>query len=83
MDAMATQDLSIARPDRPDASITAQGQLLIGGETVETHPAQRAEPLAYRNKVLTRIHDGVDMGMHGARLGLKPAGTTLHGALTG
>lgn len=50
---------------------------------METHPAQRAEPLAYRNKVLTRIHDGVDMGMHAARLGLKSAGRPLYGALTG
>lgn len=68
---------------RPKAEISPQGDLLIGGKTVATSPAQRTLLLDYRKQSIGIAEAGMDIGTQGADLGLQAAKQALWGKLSG
>jgi hypothetical protein len=68
---------------RPKAEITPQGELLIAGKKVAATPAQQALLLDYRQQILGIAEAGMDIGSHGADLGISAAKQAVWGALSG
>ncbi len=79
----AGDDRDADRRNLPKAEITPQGELLIGGEKVKATPAQRALLLDYRHRIVDIAEAGMDIGIHGASLGVNAAREALWGAFTG
>lgn len=67
----------------PKAEISADGDLLIGGEAVAVTPEQRALLLDYRAHVVKLVEAGMALGVKGADLGMQAAGEALRNVFTG
>lgn len=84
---LQTQDLTLSeRNDAhayPEASITPQGDLLIGGKAVTLTPAQRTEMLAYRQQLLEVAEAGLAVGRQGAALGVRATSVALAAVFSG
>lgn len=68
---------------RPKAEITPQGVLLIEGRKVDANAQQRALLLQYRKQVEGIASTGMDIGVHGADLGMKAATEAVKGIFSG
>jgi len=67
---MATQDLDIGKETQglPRASLSPQGDLVIGGEKVAITPAQRELLLSYRSQLAGVAEAGAEVGLQAAEL---------------
>jgi hypothetical protein len=79
------QNITISDHDTgaPDAAITPQGDLLIGGKAVATTATQRATLLDYRQQIVDIGSQGIAIGRQGAALGMKAAGEALAAVFSG
>ncbi|WP_313437537.1 hypothetical protein [Stenotrophomonas sp.] len=80
---IAKGNIKISADNQPQAEITPDGRLLIGGKEVETTAAQRSQLLDYRGHVAGIAQDGMDIGVAGAKLGASAAGEALKGVFSG
>ncbi|WP_416057113.1 hypothetical protein [Stenotrophomonas maltophilia] len=80
---IAKGNIKISADNQPQAEITPDGRLLIGGKEVETTAAQRGQLLDYRGHVAGIAQDGMDIGVAGAKLGASAAGEALKGVFSG
>ncbi|HBK46496.1 MAG TPA: DUF2884 domain-containing protein [Xanthomonadaceae bacterium] len=67
----------------PSATITEQGELLIGGKPVQLTDAQRRLTLEYRTQLQAITRQGIEVGKQGAALGVQAAGEALKGVFSG
>ena len=67
----------------PDAKISPQGDLLIGGKAVALTRAQRDEVLAYRQQLVEIAEAGMAVGRQGAALGTQAASVAMAAAFSG
>ncbi|HDS1039334.1 TPA: hypothetical protein QDZ42_002395 [Stenotrophomonas maltophilia] len=80
---IAKGNIKISADNQPQAEITPDGRLLIGGKEVETTATQRSQLLDYRGHVAGIAQDGMDIGVAGAKLGASAAGEALKGVFSG
>lgn len=82
-----SEDITLSERDDahayPEAKITPQGDLLIGGKAVALTPAQRSEVLAYRQQLLQVAEAGMAIGKQGAALGVHAASVALAAVFSG
>jgi len=57
----------------PPAAITPQGELVVAGTKVPMDEAGHALALAYREALIAVAETGMDLGVHGADLGMRAA----------
>jgi hypothetical protein len=67
----------------PKAVITPQGDLMIDGKMVPATPEQHAMLLDYRRQIIGIAEAGMDIGAHGASLGIQAAKEAIWATLTG
>ena len=67
----------------PEAKITPQGDLLIGGKAVALTSAQRTEVLTYRQQLLQVAEAGMAIGKQGAALGVHATSVALAAVFSG
>lgn len=67
----------------PKAVITPQGNLLIDGKMVPATPEQHTMLLDYRQQIIGIAESGMDIGAHGASLGIQAAKEAIWDTLTG
>jgi len=72
-----------SRQDLPKATISPEGELQIGGETVPATPEQRRLLLEHRANIVAVAEAGILIGTQAADLGLKAAGGALAHAFSG
>ena len=82
---IAEQNLSLGDHDGrlPDAELTPQGDLLIGGNKVAVTAEQHALLVKYRQQLEKIARDGVAIGMQGVDLAGKAVSTALSGIVSG
>lgn len=73
------------KPDAalPRAEITPQGDLLVGGDTIDVTPAQRRDLLQYRAHVLAIAEAGMTLGVKGADIAGQAVGEALRSVFSG
>ncbi len=67
----------------PEAEISPNGDLLVGGSEVATTPEQRELLLEYRGHVVALVEAGMAMGVKGADLGIQAARDALGSVFRG
>ncbi|KAF1722612.1 DUF2884 family protein [Pseudoxanthomonas wuyuanensis] len=77
------KDITLSATGMPKAKITADGELVIGGDKVDTNAEQRALLLAYRKEMEGIAQQGAEIGIQGAALGGKAAKEAIKGVLSG
>lgn len=83
-DELATENISLDGPaGAPKAEITPEGELLIDGRAVQVTDDQRRLLLDYRARVVEVASAGAQVGIEGARLGVRAAGEALRGVFSG
>lgn len=84
---LQTGDITLSERDGahayPEARITPQGDLLIGGKAVALTPTQRGEVLAYRQQLLGVAEAGMAVGKQGAALGVRATSVALAAVFSG
>lgn len=80
---MATGNIDISESGQPDAEITPQGDLLIGGSKVEITAEQRELLLDYRGHVTEIATTGAAIGIQGASLATSAMSKAFAGVLSG
>jgi hypothetical protein len=81
--AMENTTLNSHDKNAPDAVITPQGDLLIGGKRVEITPQQRNEVLAYRAQYIEIARQGIEIGHEGVEAGRRAVVPMIFAALFG
>jgi outer membrane murein-binding lipoprotein Lpp len=67
----------------PDATITAEGDLLIDGKPIQLDASQHQQVLAYRAQLNDIAQQGIEVGKQGAALGVQAAGDALKSVFNG
>lgn len=84
---LRTRNIELSQRDDahnyPDAKISPQGDLLIGGKAVALTPAQRADVLAYRQQLVQVAEAGMAIGRQGAALGVRATQAALAAVFSG
>jgi hypothetical protein len=81
---LATENIDISDSgQQPEAEITPQGDLLIGGTAVEITPEQRELLLAYRAHIVDIATTGAALGVQGASLATSAMSKALSGMFSG
>ena len=82
---IAEQNLSLGDHDGhlPDAELTPQGDLLIGGNKVAVTAEQHALLVQYRQQLEKIARDGVAIGIQGVDLAGKAVSTALSSIVSG
>lgn len=68
---------------QPDAKISADGGLTIGGETIAVNPAQRVLLQSYLKEMNGMTADGIAIGKQGAALAGTAVSEAIKGAING
>lgn len=68
---------------QPDAKISADGELTIGGKTVAVNPAQRVLLQSYLKEMNAMTADGIAIGKQGAALAGTAVTEAIKGAIKG
>ncbi|MCF7220244.1 DUF2884 family protein [Marilutibacter chinensis] len=78
-------DITLNSDDKnaPEAKITPQGDLLIGGDKVAINDAQRALLMQYREHVAIVAEAGAEVGLHAAGIATDAIGDAIKGIFTG
>lgn len=76
-------NIKISSDNQPDAEITPDGHLLIGGKDVPADANQRRQLQAYRGHMVAMATEGMEIGLAGATLGANAAGEALKGIFNG
>ena len=76
-------NIKISADNQPQAEITPDGRLLIGGKEVDTTPAQRRQLQDYRGHIAGIAKDGMEIGVAGAKLGASAASEAIKGVFSG
>lgn len=82
---IATENLTLSAQDKaaPEAAITPDDELLVGGHPVELTAAQRTQVHAYRQQLVEMAMEGIEIGRQGAEIGLDAAAPLAIKALFG
>lgn len=75
--------LVVKTPARPDARISANGDLRIGNNAVAVDPAQRTLLKRYYSEVIAVRDDGIATGNQGAALGVHAIGSAFGNLVAG
>ena len=70
-------DVVIAPNARPEARVSAQGALSIGGKAVVVTPTQRAQLLAYHRDAFAVLRSGLAIGKAGATMAGSVVGSVI------
>lgn len=68
---------------QPDAKISADGELTIGGKAVAVNPAQRVLLQSYLKEMNAMTSDGIAIGKQGAALAGTAVSEAIKGAING
>lgn len=80
---IAEENMQLEADGRPDAEITPEGDLLIGGKSVALSADQRALLAAHRTQLVGIATEGVQIGRQGVDLAGKAMKSALFAVLTG
>lgn len=82
---MSSENLKLDADDGslPDAEITPEGGILIGGEALALDDAQRALALDYRKGIIELAASGADIGVQAASIATEAIGDAIAGIMTG
>ena len=80
---IAEENMQLEADGRPDAEITPDGDLLIGGKAVALSADQRTLLAAHRTQLIGIATEGVQIGRQGLDLAGKAMKSALFAALTG
>ena len=82
---MSAENLKLDADDSslPDAEITPEGGILIGGEALVLDDAQRALALEYRQGIIELAASGADIGVQAASIATEAIGDAIAGIVTG
>lgn len=80
---IAEENMQLQADGQPDAEITPEGDLLIGGKAVALSAGQRTLLAAHRNQLVGIATEGVQIGRQGVDLAGKAMKSALFAVLTG
>ena len=80
---IAEENMQLEADGRPDAEITPDGDLLIGGKAVALDAGQRVLLAAHRRQLVGIASEGVQIGRQGIDLAGKAMKSALFAVLTG
>lgn len=80
---IAEENMQLQADGQPDAEITPEGDLLIGGKAVALSAGQRTLLAAHRNQLVGIATEGVQIGRQGVDLAGRAMKSALFAVLTG
>lgn len=80
---IAEENMQLQADGQPDAEITPEGDLLIGGKAVALSAGQRTLLAAHRSQLVGIATEGVQIGRQGVDLAGKAMKSALFAVLTG
>ena len=80
---IAEENMQLQADGEPDAEITPEGDLLIGGKAVALSAGQRTLLAAHRNQLVGIATEGVQIGRQGVDLAGRAMKSALFAVLTG
>jgi DUF2884 family protein len=75
--------ITLRADGHPDAKISADGVLTVGGKPVVVNPAQRVLLQSYRNEMNAMTADGIAIGKQGAAMAGTAVKEAIKGAING
>ncbi|MEL1264635.1 DUF2884 family protein [Pseudoxanthomonas putridarboris] len=77
------KNITLTATGQPKAEITAKGEFIVGGKTVEVNDAQRALLVAYHRELGGIADAGIATGKEGVKLAGKAVGAAVKGVFSG